>query len=118
MTEEYSNKTHELKVWSEFYDKISSKSKQFEVRKNDRDFKVGDTLILREFIPCDKCNGSGKVWDSGDKALCNCPEPHGEFTGNRADASVDYVLHGGQFGIVEGYCVMSITVLGTRKVYK
>jgi len=117
MTDEYPNKTHELKVWSEFYDKIASKLKQFEIRKNDRDFKVGDTLILREFIPCCECDGSGKVWDAGDKADCSCPKPHGNYTGNRADVSVDYVLHGGKFGIGAGYCVMSITLIGTRKVY-
>jgi|LakMenEpi03Aug12_release.lakeMendotaPanAssembly.Ray.scaffolds.fasta_scaffold3407757_1 hypothetical protein len=40
---------HELKIRGEFYARIASEQKTFETRKNDRDFQVGDILILREF---------------------------------------------------------------------
>lgn len=43
--------THELKTWKEPFEAILSGAKTFELRKNDRDFKVGDTLRLREYDP-------------------------------------------------------------------
>ena len=43
-------KTHELKVWPEFFDALFE-GKGFEVRLNDRDYRVGDRLILKWFDP-------------------------------------------------------------------
>jgi ASC-1-like (ASCH) protein len=40
---------HELKCWGEYFGRIQSGQKTFEIRKNDRDFQVGDILLLREF---------------------------------------------------------------------
>ena len=40
---------HELKVWPVFFAKFPDK--RVEIRKNDRDFKVGDVLNLREYDP-------------------------------------------------------------------
>ena len=44
-------KTHELKTWPVFYKDIISGVKTFEVRVNDRNFQLGDTLFLREYDP-------------------------------------------------------------------
>lgn len=44
-------KTHELKCWPEFFAPILSGEKTFELRKNDRDYQVGDLLHLREWDP-------------------------------------------------------------------
>ena len=44
--------THDLKIWPEHYDAIKRGDKTFEIRHTfDRNFKVGDTLILREWNP-------------------------------------------------------------------
>ncbi|EAA0362612.1 DUF3850 domain-containing protein [Listeria monocytogenes] len=43
------SKTHELKILSEYFWDIAEGRKTFEIRKNDRDFQVGDILILREW---------------------------------------------------------------------
>lgn len=41
--------THDLKVWPEFWPWLESGAKPFELRQNDRDFKTGDLLLLREW---------------------------------------------------------------------
>ena len=40
---------HELKLLTEYYNRILMGQKTFEIRRNDRDFQVGDVLVLREF---------------------------------------------------------------------
>lgn len=42
---------HHLKTWTPYFKDVQIGKKQFEVRKNDRDYQVGDTLILEEFNP-------------------------------------------------------------------
>lgn len=42
---------HVLKIHSQFLPRILSGQKTFEIRKNDRDFQVGDTLLLCEHNP-------------------------------------------------------------------
>lgn len=59
---------HELKILPEFFEAVTSGRKQFEIRKNDRDFKVGDQLILKEY----------DIWES-------------KFTGNSYKAEITYI---------------------------
>jgi len=43
---------HDLKVWPEFFDALADGSKPFDLReRRDRDFHVGDRLMLREYVP-------------------------------------------------------------------
>ncbi len=42
---------HELRCWPEFFAAILDGSKPFEVRRDDRGFRVGDVLRLREYEP-------------------------------------------------------------------
>jgi ASC-1-like (ASCH) protein len=40
---------HELKLQQPYFDEVWNNRKTFEIRKNDRDFKVSDTVILKEY---------------------------------------------------------------------
>ena len=42
---------HELKCWPDSFEQISAGHKTFELRKDDRGYKVGDYLLLREWTP-------------------------------------------------------------------
>lgn len=75
---------HELKCWPEYYSKIVSGEKTFEVRRDDRGFKVGDALLLMEWSP-----------ETG-------------YSGNQLLFEVTYILPGGNWGIFEKHCVMAI----------
>lgn len=81
---------HELKTWPEYFAAVASGRKTFEVRKADRDFREGDTLILREYLP----SFAGPA--------------NGYLTGATIEATVTYVLQGGQCGIEAGYVVLGL----------
>jgi len=42
---------HKLKTWPSYFYAVARGEKTFEIRKNDRDFKVGDVLILQCYDP-------------------------------------------------------------------
>lgn len=46
---------HALKTEPHFYEPAKQGLKPFEVRKNDRDFKIGDYLALNEYDPEKGC---------------------------------------------------------------
>ncbi|MGF1909176.1 DUF3850 domain-containing protein [Vibrio kasasachensis] len=77
-------KLHELKILSEHFTEVLAGRKLHEVRINDRDYQAGDCLNLREI------------------------EENGEYTGQEMNIQISHVLHGGQFGIADGWCVLSL----------
>ncbi|GAY70610.1 hypothetical protein FMV2238Y02_03340 [Streptococcus canis] len=42
---------HMLKCYPQYFKAVKDGTKPFECRYNDRDFKVGDELLLREYEP-------------------------------------------------------------------
>lgn len=83
---------HVLKIWPQYFKEVRSCRKTWELRKNDRQFSVGDTLILME-------------WDPGPR----------EYTGEVEKRRVTYVADGA--AIPDGFCCMSIEpirVVATR----
>lgn len=46
--------THKVKSWAHFFDAIEAGDKTHDLRKDDRGYQVGDTLILQRY---DNING-------------------------------------------------------------
>ena len=85
----------DLKTWPVYFSAIAAEAKTFDVRKNDRNFQVGDTLRLREY-------------STGSNG----------YTGRIISRIVTYVLTADQFpGITPGYCVMGIKPLRITITY-
>lgn len=40
---------HDLKIWPEYFEAIANGQKTFEIRINDRDYKIGDCIKLKEW---------------------------------------------------------------------
>lgn len=43
--------THELKEWIQTFGALIGGARKHEVRVRDRDYKIGDTLIIKEYKP-------------------------------------------------------------------
>lgn len=59
---------HQLKCAANFFDDVVTGKKTFEVRKNDRDFHVGDYLALNELTP-HECNEKHEHLETGRSAI-------------------------------------------------
>jgi len=78
--------THELKIIPKWFDDVKEGRKNFEIRRADRDFKVGDYLILRE-------------WNKG------------KFTKRFLIRQIEYIYQGdGSYGLSEEFCILGIKV--------
>lgn len=59
---EHEQAIHNLKCWPEYFAAIASGQKKFEVRKNDRDYQVGDLLALHEYDPVAMAYTANIAW--------------------------------------------------------
>ena len=82
--EEDAEMIHELKIQIEYFVAVDTKIKNFEIRKNDRDFKVDDKIILREI------------------------DSYGRYTGRSAWRKITYIT---DYAQQENYVVMAIREL-------
>lgn len=94
-------KTHHLKTLPVYFDAVRRGDKTFEIRKNDRDFQTGDTLVLEE------CNVSTPHAPRGPGQPPLTREELG-YTGAEIVVTVCYCLHGPAFGLEAGHVVMAI----------
>jgi hypothetical protein len=80
------NIDYELKTLPQYFQDVWDGKKDFELRKNDRDFQVGKTVLLRE-------------WDGTS------------YTGGFLVRRICYVLKDcPQFGLMEGYCILGLEI--------
>ncbi len=75
------NQFKQIKIKPEYYKAVLSGLKTFEIRKDDRNYQVGDTVCLNE-------------WDGGD------------YTGRYTKVTITYVLRDvPEYGLMPGYCI-------------
>lgn len=76
-------KIHELKISPKYFEDVKANKKNFELRKDDRDFKVGDFITLREY-------------------------DNGQYTGREIkNIPIGYILRDvPEYGLKEGYCIL------------
>lgn len=75
--------THKLKCWPQYFEMLYVKP--FELRLDDRDYKVGDVLHLQEWEPTDQ-----------------------QYTGRECLRDVIYILPQGSPGLAPGYVVLGL----------
>lgn len=74
-------KYHNIKVLEEYFNLISTNVKRFELRKNDRDYQVGDIVDLL-------------AWDGT------------QYIGKGITIKIKYVLKDcPEYGLMDGYCI-------------
>lgn len=87
---------HVLKLNDRYFDAVANGIKTFEIRKNDRDYKVGDTLVLLDV-------------DDNDKFLTYAGHNLGINLNYEVKVAVTYILTHDEFdGISEGYVALGI----------
>lgn len=83
---------HELKCWPRFFQATWSGAKPFDVRFNDRDYRIGDTLLLQEWMPAS-----------------------GTYTGRHLSAEVTFILSAAQAQglcpLDPGFCILGLRLL-------
>lgn len=75
---------HNLKINKEFYVPVIDRVKTFEIRKNDRNFSIGDQIILNE-------------WD----------EKLGKYTGRKVNGEITFIT---DYEQKENYIVFSFKI--------
>lgn len=82
---------HELKTWPIYFQPLAKGKKTFEIRRDDRQYKEGDILVLKEWSK-----------DSG-------------YTSNEVVARVEYLLRDDVVvGVPPGYVIMSISIFEVK----
>lgn len=82
---------HVIKVWPPYFQQTVDGDKTWELRVNDRDYKIGDVLMMKEWIP-----------------------EIGEYTGRIINATITYMVESNKdekfFALPPGMCIMTIKI--------
>ena len=78
---------HKIKIDTKYFDDVAREIKTFEVRKNDRAYKVGDLLVINEY----------------DREI-------EEYTGRYIRASIAYILDEQEY-LRDGYVILALEIL-------
>lgn len=89
------NIIHNLKCWPEFFNAILRGDKTFDIRFNDRDFRSGQEIVLKEWVPNDI--------EHSDRSP--------GYTGRILHRKINYTLTGEQFGIKEGFIILNLRTI-------
>lgn len=81
---------HKLKIKAKYAVDVLWGRKTFEIRKNDRDYKVGDTIVFQ-------------VLDENNTDVTE--------TLDMPKYVISYIFNGGEYGLDKDYCVFSIRPL-------
>jgi len=76
---------HEIKILEQFAEEHLNGKKSWELRRNDRNYKVGDTIT---FIIVNR---------------------HNKPTGKHYKRKITYLFEGGMYGLEKGFCIFSVT---------
>ena len=82
-------KIHKIKIHLPYFSVVGAGTKRYELRKNDRDYHVGDKLVLCEFNPDTK-----------------------EYSGREIEADIIYMTPGGIFGLPDDMCILGLGDIG------
>jgi Domain of unknown function (DUF3850) len=97
---------HELKTVQPFFEMVWSGEKTFEVRFDDRNFKVGDRLALLEFDPVAEFEFAPNVEDA-------------PRTCRKVEANVERIFNSLEFpGLREGYVVIFLSNIRNGAYYR
>ena len=80
--------THHLKTWPVYFDAVARGEKTFEGRRDDRGFQNGDIVVLQ------------RTYEDSPWSV--------EYPKRELTFRIGFVLHGGSFGIADGWCVFSL----------
>ena len=92
-------KLHELKIKHEYLIEVDMGRKTFELRKNDRDYQVGDLI---HFVD---------IKDTKQNDECDCDI----YIDNNTLYKITYILKNvEQYGLDKDYCILAIKKLEIR----
>ena len=86
--------THILKTDRQPFEDVAGNRKHFDIRKDDRNFQIGDVLILQ------KTAHTGEEMKTHNYPLV--------YTGDICVRLVTHIMRGPRYGLAEGYVIMSL----------
>jgi len=93
---------HRKKIDKQYFEAALAGLKGFEIRRNDCDYRIGDTIDL-----CETVYTSREMFDG--KPV--------EFTGRDISVVISYILHGEEGGALAlGWCILSFHVLRHTRI--